>query len=263
MTPTTTAAESRLAMPGGEISLLRGGDGPPLLFLHGGGGAGAWSPLHEALSRHFDVIAPDHPRMGRSDDFESFGAIDDLVLHYDDLLDELGIPSATVVGASFGAWLAAELAVLAPARVEQLVLMAPIGLRLPDHPVTDIFLMHPEQRVAAAFHDTSRAPAMDGDIDAFVQAYRDMSAIAHYAWKPFMSNPKLEGRLRRVRARTLVVAAGEDRIVPRAHPECYAERIADARLVVVEDVGHALDVERPEAVADVVVSFLSAEEARS
>jgi pimeloyl-ACP methyl ester carboxylesterase len=153
--------------------------------------------------------------------------------------------------------------VLAPARVEQLVLMAPIGLRLPDHPVTDIFLMHPEQRVAAAFHDTSRAPAMDGDIDAFVQAYRDMSAIAHYAWKPFMSDPKLEGRLRRVRARTLVVAAAEDRIVPRAHPERYAERIADARLVVVEDVGHALDVERPEAVAEVVMSFLSVEEARS
>jgi pimeloyl-ACP methyl ester carboxylesterase len=144
VTPTTTAAESRVAMPGGEINLLRGGDGPPLLFLHGGGGAGAWSPLHEALSRHFDVIAPDHPRMGRSDDFESFGAIDDLVLHYDDLLDELDIPSATVVGASFGAWLAAELAVLAPARVEQLVLMAPIGLRLPDHPVTG-YEPHPEQ----------------------------------------------------------------------------------------------------------------------
>ena len=143
------------------------------------------------------------------------------------------------------------------------MLLAPIGLRLPDHPVTDIFLMHPEQRVAAAFHDPSRAPEMNGDIDAFVAAYRDMSAIAHYAWKPFMSNPKLEGRLRRVRARTLVVAAAEDRIVPRAHAVRYAERIAGARLEVVEDVGHALDVERPDAVADVVMSFLSAEEARS
>jgi pimeloyl-ACP methyl ester carboxylesterase len=63
VSPTTTATESRLAMPGGEISLLRGGDGPPLLFLHGGGGASTWSPLHEALSLRFDVIAPDHPRM--------------------------------------------------------------------------------------------------------------------------------------------------------------------------------------------------------
>ena len=201
--------------------------------------------------------------MGRSDDFEAFGGVDDLVIHYDDLLDELGLARATVVGASFGAWLAAELAVFAPARVDALVLMAPIGLRLPDHPVTDIFLMHPEQRVEAAFHDPSRAPQTNGDVEAFVQAYRDMAAIAHYAWKPFMSNPKLEGRLRRVRARTLVVAAAEDSIVPRAHPERYAERIAGARLEVVEDVGHALDVERPEAVADVVTSFLSAEEARS
>jgi pimeloyl-ACP methyl ester carboxylesterase len=60
-----------------------------------------------------------------------------------------------------------------------------------------------------------------------------------------------------------VVAAAEDRIVPRAHAERYAERISGARLEVVEDVGHALDVERPEAVADVVTSFLAAEEARS
>jgi pimeloyl-ACP methyl ester carboxylesterase len=266
MTQTTGSAgvaERRLAMPGGEIQVLRGGEGPPLLLLHGGGGASTWTPLHEALSARFDVIAPDHPGMGRSDEFATFQGIDDLVVHYDDLLDALGIARATVVGASFGAWVAAELAVFAPARVEQLVLMAPIGLRLPEHPLSDIFLMHPEQRVAALYHDTSRAPSTDGDVEAFVQAYRDMGAIARYAWKPFMANPKLEGRLRRVRARTLVVAAAQDQVVPRAHPQRYAERIADARLVVVEDVGHALDLERPEAVADVVLSFLAAEEARS
>jgi len=257
-----TVAETRIAMPGGEIHLLRGGEGPPLLFLHGGGATSTWTPLHEALSARFDVLAPDHPGMGRSDEFPAFGAIDDLVFHYDDLLNELGVTSATVVGASFGGWLAAELAVFSPERVDALVLMAPAGLRIPEHPVTDIFLMHPEQQVAALFHDTSLAPALDGDIDAFVQAYRDMGAIARYAWKPFMANPKLERRLHRVRARTLVVAAGEDRVIPRAHCERYAERIAGARLAVADGVGHALHAERPDVVADVVTPFL-VEEARS
>jgi pimeloyl-ACP methyl ester carboxylesterase len=263
MTDTTTGglvAEHRIAMPGGEVHLLRGGEGPPLLFLHGGGATSTWNPLHEALSSRFDVLAPDHPGMGRSDDFDSFQGVDDLVFHYDDLLDELGVASASVVGVSFGAWVAAELAVLAPTRVDQLVLMAPAGLRIPEHPITDIFLMHPEQRLAALFHDPSRAPAMNGDggAEAFVRAYRDMAAIARYAWMPFMSNPKLEQRLRRITARTLVVAAGEDGVIPRAHCERYAERIDGARLEVVDDVGHALFAERPEAVVDVVASFLVA-----
>jgi pimeloyl-ACP methyl ester carboxylesterase len=262
MTDTTTGApvaEHRIAMPGGEVTLLRGGDGPPLLFLHGGGGSG-WGPLHEALAGHFDVLAPHHPGFGTSDDFEAYQAVDDLVFHYDDLLDTLGVEAVTVVGVSFGGWLAAELAVLSPARVQQLVLLAPAGLRLPEHPVTDIFLMSPEQRLAAAFHDVSRAPAGGPglDVDAFMQDFRDMGALARFAWMPFMANPKLEGRLHRVRARTLVVAAGEDAVVPRAHAERYAERIAGARLEVVDDVGHALLVERPQPVVDVVTSFLAA-----
>jgi pimeloyl-ACP methyl ester carboxylesterase len=257
-TPAAAVSQQRFPMPGGEINLLRGGDGPPLLFLHGGGLTSTWHPLHEALSARFDVLAPDHPGMGTSDEFPAFQGIDDLAFHYDDLLDELGIASATVVGVSFGGWLAAELAVLAPSRVERLVLMAPAGLRIPEHPVTDIFLMHPEQQIATLFHDTSRAPSTEGglDIEAFLQAYRDMGAIARYAWSPFMSNPKLEGRLHRITARTLVVAAGEDALIPRAHAERYAERIAGARLEVVEGVGHALHAERPEPVIDVVTTFL-------
>ena len=143
-------AEHRIAMPGGEVHLMRGGDGPPLLFLHGGGDSSTWSPLHEALSASFDVVAPDHPGMGGSDEFEAFSGVDDLAFHLDDLLDELGLPAAGVVGVSFGGWLAAELAVLAPQRVDRLVLLAPAGLRIPEHPVTDLFLMTPEERVAAA-----------------------------------------------------------------------------------------------------------------
>jgi len=47
--------------------MLRGGKGPPLLFLHGAGGAGVWLPFMSALSECYDVIVPDHPGFGRSD----------------------------------------------------------------------------------------------------------------------------------------------------------------------------------------------------
>ena len=117
VTPTTTAAESRLAMPGGEISLLRGGDGPPLLFLHGAGGAGLWNPFHGLLAEHASVFAPDAPGFGLSDMLPAVDGVDDLVYFYLELLDRLELERPTIVGHSFGGWCAAELAVHSPERV--------------------------------------------------------------------------------------------------------------------------------------------------
>src|SRR5919201_2892140 len=83
---TTTApiegASERLEVRGGSIQILRGGEGPPLLFLHAAGGAGAWDPFHGLLARRFDVIAPDHPGFGGSDDQHEVEGIHDLVYHY-------------------------------------------------------------------------------------------------------------------------------------------------------------------------------------
>jgi pimeloyl-ACP methyl ester carboxylesterase len=68
------------------------------------------------------VIAPDHPGFGKSDDFAEVEAMDDLaeveamddlVYHHLDVMDALGLERPHVVGASFGGWLAAELAVAA------------------------------------------------------------------------------------------------------------------------------------------------------
>src|SRR5438445_696634 len=47
-----------------RIRLMRGGSGAPLVFLHGGGGIGIWLPSMARLARKFDVIAPEHPRLG-------------------------------------------------------------------------------------------------------------------------------------------------------------------------------------------------------
>ena len=59
--------ESFETIAGCKVHVLRGGRGSPLLFLHGGRGAGVWLPLFKALSEHFDVIVPEHPGFGRSD----------------------------------------------------------------------------------------------------------------------------------------------------------------------------------------------------
>ena len=257
--PNDAPTEEFLELAGGRVHLFRAGEGEPLLFLHAAGGAGAWHDFHRLLADSgVDVIAPDHPGFGKSDDFPEVEAMDDLVYHYLDVLDALGLERAHVVGASFGGWIAAELAIAAPHRVGSLVLLSAAGLRLPDHPVPDIFLMPPAQLVATLFHNPPLAPSgpAEPDIDAILAAYRDATALARFSWVPFLSNPKLERRLHRITAPTLVVAPSDDRLIPVAHAERYASRIPGADFTLIPDCGHAMYFERPAEFADVTIAFL-------
>jgi pimeloyl-ACP methyl ester carboxylesterase len=255
----TEPAEEFLKLEGGRVHLFRDGEGEPLLFLHAAGGAGSWLEFHQLLARGFDVIAPDHPGFGGSDDFIEADGIDDLVYHYLDVLDILGLDRPHVVGASFGGWIAAELAVAAPHRVGSLVLMGPAGLRLPDHPVADPFIMTPPQLVATLYHDPAKAPPgpEKPDLDFVLAQYRDMGALARFAWTPFLSNPKLERRLHRITAPALVACPADDRLIPVAHGRRYAELIPGARYAEIPDCGHAMHLERPAAFADVTAAFLN------
>ncbi|BBF98909.1 MULTISPECIES: alpha/beta fold hydrolase [Pseudonocardia] len=254
------AVARTLAAGSGSISYFRSGSGHPLLFLHAAGGAGMWGPFHERLSGSADVIAPDHPGWGGSDDLPELRGVDDLVYHYLDVLDRLELDRVDLVGASFGGWLAAELAVHSPERFRSLVLLGPVGLRIPGHLVADLFLMTPPQLIAALYHDPALVEqilSVAPETDQIIATYRELGSLARFGWRPFLNNPRLESRLHRISMPTRVIAAGEDRIVPRVHCERYAAGIPDAELVVVDDCGHALYGERPDAVADAVSTFLT------
>jgi pimeloyl-ACP methyl ester carboxylesterase len=257
-------AEEFLELAGGRVHLLRGGTGEPVLFLHAAGGAGEWLPFHGLLaSAGFEVIAPDHPGFGKSDEFPEADAIDDLAFHYLDVIDALGLDRPHVVGASFGGWIAAELAVYAPHRIGSLTLLSAAGLRLPEHPVTDLFLLPPDRVVATVFHNPpppapAPPPGTPPDLDAIIAAYRDATSLARFCWVPFMSDPKLERRLRRVTAPTLVVAPSDDRVIPAEHARRYAARIPGAAYAEVPDCGHAMYFEKPAEFASSVSEFLSA-----
>lgn len=240
----------------GSIHLQRGGAGERLLYLHGPGG-GVWSELHDRLAESFEVLAPSHPAFGRSDVLEEIEGIDDLVYHYLDLLDALGWDRLHLAGVSFGAWLAAELAAHSPSRFESLVLVAPLGLRLTESPITDIFLMTPQERAATLYRDPENAPRPEPeDWEASFQSYKNMTALARYGWAPFMCDPKLERRLHRVTARTCVVHPERDAVVPMAHCERYAQTIPNAQLQALTGSAHAVDEEDPERLADAMLSFL-------
>ena len=115
---------------GCKLHLRRGGHGEPLLFLHGAQGLNEHEPGIEALTANFDVLAPDHPGFGKSDQSDAVDDVGDLALFYLDLLDALELDRVHIVGQCIGGWLALEIAIRNTGRIKSLVLVNSAGLRV-------------------------------------------------------------------------------------------------------------------------------------
>ncbi|HHW76018.1 MAG TPA: alpha/beta fold hydrolase [Xanthomonadaceae bacterium] len=99
------------------------GHGEPLILLHSGGMSGAeWAPQIPLFARHFRVIAPDHLGHGRSPMVAERLAVADMGRAVLELMDELGLPRASLVGSSMGGAVALWLTLYHPGRVSKLVL---------------------------------------------------------------------------------------------------------------------------------------------
>ena len=118
--PSGTSTPSRTGSRSGAcaVAYRRKGREPPTLYLHGAGFTRMWLPFHERLSQSVDLIAPEHPGYGETEMPEWLDGFDDLVIHYDALLDALELERVHLVGYSLGGWIAAEIAVFHPRRLE-------------------------------------------------------------------------------------------------------------------------------------------------
>jgi len=241
---TTEPTESYLDVRGTRIRTLRAGDGPPLLYLHGSGDPGRWLPVQGELAASHDVIRPDQPGYGWSDEDHRIDTVHELAFFYLDLLDELGIDKVSVLGSSLGGWIAADLATIEPHRVAHLVLVGAAGLRVADSGQPDEFVLEPPA-------------AIETDPPTMERYLRNRITTAHLAWNPYFHDPKLVHRLHRVLAPTLVVWGSEDGLVPPAHGHRWTELLPGSRLEVVEGSGHLPHVEQPEAFLKLVRPFLA------
>jgi pimeloyl-ACP methyl ester carboxylesterase len=247
-----------LVVRGTPVRLLTGGEGPPLLFLHGAGGGGRWLPFQEELGRRFTVHFPSHPGHGGSPAAEWIEHISDLAFHYLDLLDALGLERVHLVGASFGGWIAAEIAVMASARLHSLVLIDPVGIKVEGWIYPFLFGMDLPQLVGTVFHNPSAALALaprDQSIDTLVELYRQSAALARVAWNPYLYNPLLRRRLGRITAPTLLCWGRHDRVAPPSCADAWAREIPGAELRTFEESGHVPHLEEPGAVAAAVAAF--------
>ena len=240
------------------------GAGPAVMFLHGPWGL-TWGPFLDALAQQFTVYAPEHPGTSAGDP-EAIQHVDtlwDLVLCYDELLEELRLGEVMLAGHSFGAMMACEVAALRPARVRRLALIDPIGLWRDDAPVVNWMLLGPAEMAAHVFDkpDGAAARAMfmvpdDPEEGALARTRLTwaMGATGKFIWP--IPDKGLSKRIHRVTAPTLLVWGAADRLVPRAYAQEFAARLKDSRLEVVAGAGHAPHLEQPEATARAVAAFL-------
>jgi pimeloyl-ACP methyl ester carboxylesterase len=254
--------EDFIELSGVKLHLIGGGKGPPLLLLHGAGGNPGWLKFHDLLAGDFQLLIPTHPGFGASTRPSWLDSMSDMVDFYLDFLDYSGLREVPVAGFSMGGWLAAEIAATCPERISRLVLVDAVGLKVEDAPIADIFLLSPAELQELAFHDISQIAEREKLFPANpspqqVELSDNSQIMAQLlCWKPYMHNPKLIHRLRRIKAPALVVWGRQDRLVPLAHGEAYANAIQGARLKVIERCGHAPQLERPLEMAELVKDFL-------
>jgi pimeloyl-ACP methyl ester carboxylesterase len=159
-----------------------------------------------------------------------------------------------------------------PDRVGHLVLVNPVGLHLDDAPIAEIFGRSPGELAEMLFADQGHPLAaamhsMDeftGDVGVQVEIpielvlpmWKALGATARLGWDPYLHDPKLRKRLRRITAPVLVVRGAQDGVVPAQHAETYAAEIPQARLVVVEGAAHWLPLEKGERLEALVREFV-------
>lgn len=241
------------------------GSGPPVVYCHGATGL-VWDPFLDALAEQFTVYAPEHPGTtpGDPDGIKPLDTLWDLVLYYYEVFDRLGLEAPAVVGHSFGGMVAAEIAATNPERVRRLVLIDPVGLWRDDAPVKNWMVMQPQDLARAVFADPEGDAARqmlavpddpDAQIDAQIQFMWSLACTGKFVWP--IPDKGLKKRIHRIQAPTLVVWGKQDGLIPPVYAQEFADRIANARVELIDNAGHVPQLEQPETVSRLVRGFLA------
>lgn len=251
----------RLECAGVGIDIWRQGAGRPVLFLHPGDGFAPDDAFINPLSKRYDVLAPWHPGFGHSDMPQGWTSVDDLANFYLDLLDHLALENVVVIGASFGGWIAAEMAVRGSNRLDRMVLIDALGIKISDRTARDIADFHNTdpallEALKWAHPESHKVDLMSLDDDALTAIVRSREAFAHFGWRPYMNNPVLARWLHRIRIPTLVLWGAKDGIVTSEYGRAYADRIPGARFEIIDDAGHFPHIEQAPACLEIVCGFI-------
>jgi len=256
MSTVTTAGTLRPART--EIHALRVGSvGPvavtvadrdrtrPFLLLHGGGGVMTMAGFADLLAERTRsrVLLPTHPGFGGTPKPGGLASVTGLARAYVTMLEQFDLTDVTVIGNSFGGWLAAEIALQHSPRVSGAVIIDGIGIEVPGHPMTDVRGLSPAELRSCSWHDPGKAPAAPGT--GGTGPSPDVAALIGYTG-PGMSDPALAGRLGGIAIPAHVLWGESDRIADPEYGRAYAAAIPGATFTLLPRTGHLPQAETPE-----------------
>jgi pimeloyl-ACP methyl ester carboxylesterase len=273
------AMTRRLEVDGRGVGVIdTGGDGPPLLFIHGLGGIWQnWLLNIPAFMGTHRCLAVDLPGFGMSDKPDEV-SIPGLARAVDEVCRRLDVEEPVVIGNSMGGFVGAELAVSFPTRVSKLVLVAAAGLS------TEFLRREPLLVGARAFMVlTARAGLRGGGVVKRPRLRRiALQVVVRYPEKlsvplttelvgganapgfidcfEALMSYSFRDKLERIEVPTLIVWGRDDMLVPVADAEGFEHLIGEnAHSVIFEDTGHLPMLERPTRFNDLLRSFLTGE----
>ena len=253
---------ARARLPGAVVAYWTGGNGAPVVFVHGFGTEAVvnWAAQLGPARRHFRVLAPDLPGFGRSQRVVGEATIALQVACLRDLLDHLGLRRASVVGHSMGGWISLAFAVAHPERVDRLVVVDAAGLRFdPDLTLQRVLLPETAADVAGLIAaNFQRPPWLPRFVlrDVLRTCRREVETRTEILRQLVYGNEFVDDALARITAPTLVVWGRSDVITPLAVGQRLAAGIPNAELVVFDDCAHSPNVERPRRFNALVFEFL-------
>jgi pimeloyl-ACP methyl ester carboxylesterase len=238
------------------VRYFEGGNGAPLVFLHGAGGVTLADPFLAKLATKYHVYAPLLPGYGDSEQCNDIRDMLDFTLHTWDVIDALGLKDPIFVGHSMGGMIAAEMAAVAPHDVTRLALIASAGLWLDNHPIPDVFSTMPYEYPKMLFHNVEQGAALltagvaldDPEwLKGFLVTNARQLGMAGRILFPIPERG-LAGRLYRIKAKTLLIWGDSDRLVVPAYAQAFKKAIPGAELVAVPEAGHMVTIEKPDQV---------------
>ena len=253
----------------GDVSIHyeRRGSGPPVVLVHGLGSTGAaiWKHHVAGLARDFTIVVPDLRGAGLSGCPPAPYSLQDFVDDLHGLIEELGLGAVSLVGHSFGGSIALEYAAQYPVALTAVVAVggptelpeqSRQGMRLR----ADTVEREGMEAVAATVATNGTAPVFretqPHEFRAYVELLAAADPAAYAATCRVIADLDIGEHLSRIAAPALLVVGDCDGVAPPELNRRNTERIPEASLVVVPDCGHILPWERPDALLDVLRSFL-------
>jgi len=247
-------AERKVGADGFTIRYLESGprsDGTePLVCLHGAGGL-RLSPMHEMLAKTHRVIAFETPGFGLSPANERSRDMAELAATLCAAVAALGIKSYNLMGTSFGGKLATHVALQEGEKLQSLTLLSPAVFRPAERP--PMGNAEERRRVMHAHPERFPLAPANPDIDS-----KQETLVRRLIGPP--RDAALEEKLSGLTVPTLVVFGTEDRLTPPDMAPFYRQHYGNAHLMLIYDAAHLVDLDRPEAVTEVVSDFLARKE---